>query len=126
MQCTICDDVGWVCENHLDRPWEGPRACGCGGAGALCPRCNVSAGDEPPRMPAGFRAETEGAGQQPSPAETIDRSYGLAILAISEYLEQRIDTKAAVDRLIAILDNDDLREAITEIMVDAKVHPRSN
>jgi hypothetical protein len=20
-----CDDYRWVCENHLDRPWEGPR-----------------------------------------------------------------------------------------------------
>ncbi|TWB66650.1 hypothetical protein [Bradyrhizobium sacchari] len=35
--CTICDDTGWVCENHPDRPWDGPRGCTCGGAGVPCP-----------------------------------------------------------------------------------------
>lgn len=34
VKCATCDDVGWVCENHPDRPWDGPRACTCGGAGA--------------------------------------------------------------------------------------------
>ena len=24
----------WVCENHPAKPWDGPDACGCGGAGA--------------------------------------------------------------------------------------------
>lgn len=40
--CKICDDTGWVCENHDDRPWNGGSkradACGCG-AGAPC-ECN--------------------------------------------------------------------------------------
>ena len=40
--CSRCDDYRWVCENHPKRPWEGPRACACGGAGAPCPACNVS------------------------------------------------------------------------------------
>ena len=40
--CSRCDDYRWVCENHPDRPWEGPRACNCGGAGAPCPACNAS------------------------------------------------------------------------------------
>jgi hypothetical protein len=40
--CPICDDYRWVCENHPERPWEGPRACDCGGAGAPCPACNPS------------------------------------------------------------------------------------
>ncbi|QOZ69132.1 hypothetical protein WN72_24535 [Bradyrhizobium arachidis] len=43
MKCTTCADTGWVCENHPDRPWEGPQACSCGGAGAPCPACNVPA-----------------------------------------------------------------------------------
>ena len=25
--CSRCDDYRWVCENHPERPWEGPRAC---------------------------------------------------------------------------------------------------
>ena len=40
--CSRCDDYRWVCENHPERPWEGPRACACGGAGAPCPACNAS------------------------------------------------------------------------------------
>ena len=51
-KCTACDDTRWVCEAHDDRPWEGPRACTCGGAGMPCPVCNTK---EPPEMPAGFR-----------------------------------------------------------------------
>jgi hypothetical protein len=28
-----CDNCRWVCEDHRGRPWDGPRACTCGGAG---------------------------------------------------------------------------------------------
>lgn len=38
-RCAACEDTGWVCENHPDRPSEGPNACQCGGAGKPC-RCN--------------------------------------------------------------------------------------
>jgi hypothetical protein len=55
MPCARCEDNGWVCESHQDRPWEGEHACGCGGAGAPCPVCNVPSEGEAPRMPAGFR-----------------------------------------------------------------------
>jgi hypothetical protein len=36
--CATCHDVGWVCENHPDRPWAKtmPRGCKCG-AGMPCP-----------------------------------------------------------------------------------------
>lgn len=40
--CARCENCRWVCENHPDRPWEGERACGCGGAGMPCPVCNSS------------------------------------------------------------------------------------
>lgn len=44
MDCRNCGGGGWVCENHLDRPWEGTSApgegCDCG-AGAPCPVCNL-------------------------------------------------------------------------------------
>jgi hypothetical protein len=40
MKRAVCDDCGWVCENHPDRPFQGESACTCGGAGAPCPRCN--------------------------------------------------------------------------------------
>jgi hypothetical protein len=43
VKCQICDDAGWVCENHPDKPWDGTSsradACGCG-AGAPCKACN--------------------------------------------------------------------------------------
>jgi hypothetical protein len=41
MKCIFCADTGWVCENHPRRPWEGPHACDCGGAGMPCPACNI-------------------------------------------------------------------------------------
>ncbi len=58
MTCTVCDDTGWVCENHPDRPSDccgnSKRACTCGGAGKPCPMCNQPAPGERPRMPADF------------------------------------------------------------------------
>ena len=39
LQCIHCRDTGWVCESHLDKPWEGDGACGCGAAGCNC-SCN--------------------------------------------------------------------------------------
>ena len=39
MICTTCDDTGWVCEAHADRPWAGlserDDACACS-TGASC------------------------------------------------------------------------------------------
>ena len=41
--CDKCEDCGWVCENHNDKPWEGhcesDDYCKCGGAGMPC-ECN--------------------------------------------------------------------------------------
>jgi len=54
--CHRCDDCRWICGNHPDRPWEGERACTCGGADALCPDCNET---EPPRMPPGFKVAVD-------------------------------------------------------------------
>jgi len=40
MSCTTCDDTGWVCVRHPERPWCGYSnrldACDCGAAGAIC------------------------------------------------------------------------------------------
>jgi hypothetical protein len=60
MTCFRCEDIGWVCENHPDHPWDG--TCPCGGAGAPCPLCNVAAEGEAPRMPEGFRVEIDKSG----------------------------------------------------------------
>lgn len=47
--CEVCDDTGWVCENHRDVPWGGVSsradACECG-AGAACDVCNEHGGLE--------------------------------------------------------------------------------
>ena len=43
MACDLCDDTGWVCEDHGDRPLKGDssRTDACSfGAGKPCPRCN--------------------------------------------------------------------------------------
>jgi hypothetical protein len=56
-KCSVCEDSGWVCEGHPDRPWEGGHACGCGGAGAPCPACNATDRHEAPRLPDGFWIE---------------------------------------------------------------------
>ena len=40
MRCTSCEDTGWVCETHPSKPWNGPKACGCGAAGMPCSICN--------------------------------------------------------------------------------------
>jgi hypothetical protein len=64
-KCTRCEDLGWVCENHLDKPWrEGEGGCTCG-AGAPCPACNVANADNPPRDPSGFeRVDLDGIDDQ--------------------------------------------------------------
>lgn len=38
-ECRNCLGERWVCENHLDLPWEHSKGCDCG-AGAPCPVCN--------------------------------------------------------------------------------------
>ena len=44
MKCEFCDNTGWVCEDHGDRPLKADSkregdACPFG-AGKPCPRCN--------------------------------------------------------------------------------------
>jgi hypothetical protein len=42
--CANCQDVGWVCEEHPDRPWSQKIANGCQcGARLPCPDCNPAA-----------------------------------------------------------------------------------
>jgi hypothetical protein len=53
--CPRCDGCHWVCENHPEKPWEGERACTCGGAGMPCPACNRPAETgEFLKLPRGF------------------------------------------------------------------------
>jgi hypothetical protein len=62
MKCALCEDCGWVCEAHPDRPWEGKDACTCGGAGAPCPSCNAPENGEAPRLPKDFRTDFDNKG----------------------------------------------------------------
>jgi hypothetical protein len=42
--CARCQDVGWVCEEHSDRPWSEKTEGGCQcGARLPCPDCNPAA-----------------------------------------------------------------------------------
>jgi hypothetical protein len=56
IECQLCDDGRFVCENHPDKPFFGDRACDCGGGGMACPECNVSEVTVP-EMPDGFRED---------------------------------------------------------------------
>lgn len=47
--CPLCNDTGWVCDKHLDRPWNGNRACNCGASGAPCHACNYPTPGQSPR-----------------------------------------------------------------------------
>lgn len=57
MQCLLCEDCGWVCENHPNRAFEGVHACRCGGAGVPCPNCNPADETTTPQPPAGFTVD---------------------------------------------------------------------
>lgn len=64
-----------------------------------------------------------------TPAEQIEQSYDLAMIALADYLTQERDAATTIDRLLRILllrilDRNSLRDAITEVLVDARVHPR--
>jgi len=48
--CPVCQGEMWVCENHMDKPWN-DDGCTCG-AGAPCPECNDG---DVPEMPPGTR-----------------------------------------------------------------------
>jgi hypothetical protein len=59
IRCTLCEDSGWVCENHTYRPWTGEHACPCGGAGAPCMACNPSDEHHAPRLPEDFKIKID-------------------------------------------------------------------
>jgi hypothetical protein len=87
-------DTFWVCENHPAKPWDGPSACGCGGAGMPCPVCNVPSGDERPRPPAGFTTDID---VDDSSKITAMARASLAVrLLIAIGPDQRRDVGAAV------------------------------
>jgi hypothetical protein len=54
IKCTLCHDVGWVCEEFPGRSF-----CGCGAAGMPCSLCNAPEDGEAPRMPDGFKIEDD-------------------------------------------------------------------
>lgn len=59
-----------------------------------------------------------------TPAEQIEQSYNRSMVALANYLAREQDAAGTIDQLLLILDQDCLRDAITEVMVDARVHPR--
>jgi|SRR5262249_16527638 len=50
--CKRCEDTGWICKAHPERPWDGGAAknpCKCGAPGMPCPLCNpYGRPDDPP------------------------------------------------------------------------------
>jgi hypothetical protein len=59
-----------------------------------------------------------------TPAEKIEQTYDLAMIALADYLTRDCDAETTVDRLLRILDRDSLRNAITQVLVHERVHPR--
>jgi hypothetical protein len=56
MDCPVCHDAQWVCDDHPDRPWGTPNGCDCGGAGALVLPAIRATGTTPPQLPEGYRS----------------------------------------------------------------------
>ncbi len=57
MKYEACDNTGWVCQAHPDRPSDcgnSRQPCTCGAAGMPRPICNQPEPGERPRLPAGF------------------------------------------------------------------------
>ena len=47
-KCPICFGIGWVCENHPDKPWDKELGCECGaGVPCECNRAGEPGVDEP-------------------------------------------------------------------------------
>lgn len=59
-----------------------------------------------------------------APDRRLEQSYDDAMNALANYLTREDDAQTTVDWLHRILDRDGLRDAITEVLVDARVHPR--
>lgn len=59
-----------------------------------------------------------------TPAEKIEQTYDLAMITLADYLTRDCDAETTVDRLLRILDRDSLRDAMTEVLVHERVHPR--
>jgi hypothetical protein len=58
-KCERCDDTGWTCEAHDDRPWDSglsEHACRCGAPAIPCPSCNQSDPPDLTRAGAGVTA----------------------------------------------------------------------
>jgi hypothetical protein len=47
-------DASLKLPTQVERPWEGPRACGCVAPGEPCPVCNRVDDDTLPELPEGF------------------------------------------------------------------------
>ena len=54
MNCTRCQDIRWICEEHPDKPMEHDA---CKGAGMPCPICNPSSRDKVPVLPPDFEVD---------------------------------------------------------------------
>ena len=54
MNCTRCQDIRWICEEHPDKPMEHD---GCKGAGMPCPDCNPSSRGKVPVLPPDFEVD---------------------------------------------------------------------
>jgi len=52
MICNNCNNSGWVCEEHPNKPWEQGKVTCCSGAGMPCEWCN---NEEEPRDLAGMK-----------------------------------------------------------------------
>jgi hypothetical protein len=64
----------WACEQRDERPWNGDHACGCSQPGMPGPSCNVSNGDKPRRLSAGFRWRPASSSNAPPPPVRLANS----------------------------------------------------
>jgi len=55
VKCLLCEDCGWVCEAHPDRPWEANMSAAAVALALLARTVTASEDDTAPRMPKASR-----------------------------------------------------------------------
>src|SRR5260370_2008917 len=65
MKCSVCEDCGWVCENHPYLPWQGEHAFKAGRAGGAALGLLRKKGEQTGRPRARQLGEPAGAAAPP-------------------------------------------------------------
>src|SRR5258708_32440086 len=116
MKCFVCDECGWVCENHPDRPFEGDcRVHGAMRATMIPNRRRRRASNPNSTRRAGVIESDRGEGSM-TDQEVLISTLREARRIIGEYIESGPrKTDQTLTQLIAVLDRQDVAHAIERL-----------